>query len=279
MDTTQPAETGHGSEPERRQPGEAGGEPAGHAGNAGREGPTGQDGRAGQGNTAGPAAASATQGGEAEAPDVSLSEQAYRAMVEMLARGELAPNQIVTERQLAIRLGMSRTPLREATRRLEGERYLERHPSGTLVVRPLPIDEFVHILGVLRVLEAEAARLASGHLDRGLLQRLRERIIGLRALGDDEPASPELADVGAALLAAVTAAAANPVLERLIDDLRKRTTMVRLGRMPSRRTAVCNEYLAIIDALAAGHADRAALAMQQHLDRQRTSILERLRGR
>jgi DNA-binding GntR family transcriptional regulator len=259
MSTTQPAETGDGSEPGRRQPGEAG---TSHAASPGQ---------AGSGGAVGVA--------DAEAPDVSLSEQAYRAMVEMLARGELAPNQIVTERQLAIRLGMSRTPLREATRRLEGERYLERHPSGTLIVRPLPIDEFVHILGVLRVLEAEAARLASGHLDRGLLQRLRDRIIGLRALGDEEPAPPELADVGAALLGAVTAAAANPVLERLIDDLRKRSTMVRLGRMPSRRTAICNEYLAIIDALAAGHADRAALAMQQHLDRQRTSILERLRGR
>ncbi len=212
-------------------------------------------------------------------PEASLSEQAYRAMMEMLLRGELAPNQIVTERQLAARLGMSRTPLREATRRLEGERFLERHPSGTLVVRPLPVDEFVHILGVRRVLEAEAARLASGHLDRSMLQRLRDRVISLRALGDDAPEPPELGDVGADLLATITAAAGNPVLERLIEDLRKRTTMVRLGRMPSRRTAVCNEYLALIDALAAGHADRAAMAMQQHLDRQRTSILERLRGR
>ena len=62
----------------------------------------------------------------------------------MLLSGELAPNEVVTERQIALQLGISRTPLREAVRRLEGERLLERQRSGALVVRALPIEEYMH---------------------------------------------------------------------------------------------------------------------------------------
>ncbi|MET0509216.1 MAG: GntR family transcriptional regulator [Burkholderiaceae bacterium] len=211
--------------------------------------------------------------------DGSLSELAYQAIMGMLLRGELVPNQIVTERQIAARLGMSRTPLREATRRLEGERFLERHPSGTLIVRPLPVDEFVHILGVRRVLEAEAARLATGHIGRDELQRIRDRVVELRGLPEDQPPPPALADVGRDLHLQIAAASGNPILQLLIEDLRKRTAMVRLGRMPARRVAVCSEHLAIIDAMGAGNADKAAHAMQQHVDRVRATILERLRGR
>jgi DNA-binding GntR family transcriptional regulator len=216
---------------------------------------------------------------ETPASDGSLSEQAYQAIMGMLLRGELVPNQIVTERQVAARLGMSRTPLREATRRLEGERFLERHPSGTLIVRPLPVDEFVHILGVRRVLEAEAARLATGHISRDALQRIRDRIVELRNLPEEQPLPPALVDLGRELHLQIAAASGNPILAHLIEDLRKRTAMVRLVRMPARRVAVCSEHMAIIDAIAAGNADKAAHAMQQHVDRVRATILERLRGR
>ena len=49
----------------------------------------------------------------------------------------------MTERQIAARLGMSRTPVREAVRRLEGEGTLERQRSGALVVRPYSMEEFL----------------------------------------------------------------------------------------------------------------------------------------
>src|ERR1700740_1442593 len=81
-------------------------------------------------------------------PSLALSEVAHKAMMGMLLSGELAPNEVVTERQIALRLGISRTPMREAVRRLEGERFLERQRSGALVVRPLPIEEYMHILNV-----------------------------------------------------------------------------------------------------------------------------------
>src|SRR5258708_12772549 len=56
----------------------------------------------------------------------SLAERAYRALREQIATGGLAAGERVTERGLALRLGVSPTPVREALRRLEQERLIER---------------------------------------------------------------------------------------------------------------------------------------------------------
>ena len=113
---------------------------------------------------------------EADEPALALSEVAHKAMMAMLLSGELAPNEVVTERQIALHLGISRTPLREAVRRLEGQRFLERQRGGALVVRALPIEEYMHILNVRRLVEGEAARLAAGRVARVELERLKVRI-------------------------------------------------------------------------------------------------------
>lgn len=207
-----------------------------------------------------------------------LSEMAYHALTGMLLSGELQPNELVTERQIATRLGISRTPLREAVRRLEGERFFERQRSGALVVRPLPIEEFMHILAVRSLLEGEAARLAAGHVPKDELQRLRNLIDKFRKLPPDAKI-PEFSERDRDLHLLIASACGNPVLERMLDDLRTRLSMFRFGRAPSRRAAVCDEHLAIIDALLAGNGDAARSAMQHHIGQVRAVILERLAPR
>lgn len=216
-------------------------------------------------------------GGEPK-PAQPLSELAYHALSGMLLSGELQPNELVTERQIAARLGISRTPLREAVRRLEGERFFERQRSGALVVRPLPIEEFVNILAVRSLLEGEAARLAAGHIPKDELQRLRNLIDKFRRLPPDAKI-PEFAERDRDLHLLIASACGNPVLERMLEDLRTRLSMFRFGRAPSRRATVCDEHLAIIDALLEGDGAAARSAMQHHIAQVRAVILERLAGR
>jgi len=64
----------------------------------------------------------------------SLADQAYRVLRQMLTDGDLEPGERLTERGLATRLGVSPTPVREAIRRLEHERLLERNDGRTLTV-------------------------------------------------------------------------------------------------------------------------------------------------
>src|SRR5262245_8720030 len=186
---------------------------------------------------------------EAEAPNASdqpLSELAYQSMMAMLLSGELKPNEVVAERQLALQLGISRTPLREAIRRLEGERLLERQRSGMLVVRPLAVDEYMHILAMRRLLEGESARLAAGHVAAAELDRLRKGIQAIRKLPADADLPPAYIDSDRDLHLLIASASGNPVLQRMVEDLRTRTAMFRFGRMASRRNEVCDEHLAII---------------------------------
>ena len=84
-----------------------------------------------------------------------LSVVAYGALLDMILRGAIVAGEMVTERQIAARLGISRTPVREAVRRLEGEGTLERQRNGALVVRPYSLEDFLHALAVRRLLEGE----------------------------------------------------------------------------------------------------------------------------
>jgi DNA-binding GntR family transcriptional regulator len=214
---------------------------------------------------------------QAAEPPPALSELAHKALKEMLLSGELAPNEVVTERQIALQLGISRTPLREAVRRLEGERLLERQRSGALVVRALPVEEYMHILNVRRLVEGEAARLAAGRVPLAELELLRSRIAEALQLPEDA-VTPAFRASDRDLHALIAAASGNPVLQQVIADLRTRTSMFRFGRLPSRRKAVCAEHLAIIDALVAGDSERAQQATHEHVDQVRLMILARLGG-
>ena len=201
-----------------------------------------------------------------------LSVVAYGAVLDMILRGAIPAGELVTERQIAARLGMSRTPVREAVRRLEGEGTLERQRSGALVVRPYSMEDFLHALAVRRLLEGEAARLAAGKLSPELLQAARERVERLRANGLGESARQDDRDFHAA----IAVASGNPVLATAISDLRRRTAMFRLGRLPERIDQVCDEHLTIVDALASGDGEAARTAMQTHIDNVRAHLLQRL---
>jgi DNA-binding GntR family transcriptional regulator len=214
---------------------------------------------------------------EAHDPSLALSEVAHKALMGMLVSGELAPNELITERQIALQLGISRTPLREAVRRLEGERYLERQRSGALVVRALPVEEFMHILNVRRLVEGEAARLAAGRVQSAELEPIKRRISKVLSLPDNA-VTPEFAASDRDLHTLIAQSSGNPVLQQVISDLKIRTAMFRFGRLPSRRKIVCAEHLAIIDALMAGDAERSQVAMQNHVDQVRLTILARLGG-
>ena len=211
----------------------------------------------------------------ADAP--ALSKLAHKAIMGMLLSGEMEPNEVVTERQIALQLGISRTPLREAVRRLEGERFLERQRSGALVVRALPVEEFMHILNVRRLIEGEAARLAAGRVPLDALEGLKSCIAYALGLPDGSE-TPDLAASDRDLHTLIAQASGNPVLQQIIGDLKMRTSMFKFGRQPSRRKCVCAEHLAIIDALIAGDGQAALAAMQNHVDQVRLTILARLAG-
>jgi DNA-binding GntR family transcriptional regulator len=203
----------------------------------------------------------------------SLSEAAYGRLLDMLQSGTLRPNDVINERHLARRLDISRTPLREAIRRLEGEKILERQSSGTLVVRPVSIEDLLHICQVRRLVEGEAARRAAGRISVPNLERLRRRIVA--HIDNKSPMSVTEQALNRDLHLWIAKACGNPILASIIGDLKNRSQLLRLG-LPARTFPAYEEHLAIIDALIKADGDGARAAMQRHIDAIRTCALEEL---
>ncbi|WP_431285194.1 GntR family transcriptional regulator [Humitalea sp. 24SJ18S-53] len=208
------------------------------------------------------------------APARGAGSLAYEKLVEMLLSRRLSADTPVAERRLAIELGVSRTPLREALHRMEGEGLLLRRSDGTLTVRRLDIEELLEVLNVRRLLEVEATGAAAGAIPRTRLEALRARV--LRLLEEGDPESPERLALDLAIHQAIGEACGNRTLAGLITDLRRRTQLLATRRTPERLEPVCAEHLAILDALAAGDAQAAKAAMAAHVDSTRAGILRRL---
>ncbi|EIC86045.1 GntR family transcriptional regulator [Serratia sp. M24T3] len=203
--------------------------------------------------------------------DQSLTQNAFDAVLHMIQAGELANGEVVSERRLVEKLGLSRTPIREALGRLEGSHYLRR--SGrTLLVNGVELSEILEIMSVRMLLEADAARSAAGKMSAEKLTAVRQRLMAM-----ENPAQVSGGyhwEVDDFLHFSIAETSGNKLLLRLIAELRTRTRMFGKETVPSRFEPGRNEHLAIIDAIEAGDGEAAAQAMAKHIESARNAIIQ-----
>lgn len=116
-----------------------------------------------------------------------LANQAYERILEMIQKGELPAGARVTERELAARLGVSRTPVREALAMLGEHRIVNRLRGEAYFVQPLDLARLSEISAVRGVLEGYAARLfcrTASDAEMDILADLAERVEEAAAAGD-----------------------------------------------------------------------------------------------
>src|SRR4051794_21344954 len=101
-----------------------------------------------------------------------FKQRAYEQVKRMILSGELAPGTFLAERQLAARLGMSKTPVRSALERLESEGFLSISPQQGAVVRDLSSHEISELYEVRMALETFVAGRVAGRLSPAQVQRL-----------------------------------------------------------------------------------------------------------
>jgi DNA-binding GntR family transcriptional regulator len=103
----------------------------------------------------------------------SLGDQAYAVLRQRIADGDYGPGERVTERGLAAELGVSPTPVREAIRRLEHERLLERLDGRTLTIARPSLHRLFELNLIEGALAGVAARLAASSATQGELEAIR----------------------------------------------------------------------------------------------------------
>lgn len=112
----------------------------------------------------------------------NMSAHAYGILSGMIMRRELRGGDKLVEQRLAEQLQISRTPLREAMQRLEGEGLIRKGATRSYVVRVVEMREYLQSLRVRKVLEAEAAALAAGKVGPEEIARVREVVLALERM-------------------------------------------------------------------------------------------------
>ena len=197
--------------------------------------------------------------------DPPLAERAYLRLREAIVDGTLAAGSKISERSLAAALGISPQPVREALRRLEGEGMVDSRPrSGTFVAEltPARLAEIGHIRAAL---EGAATGIAARRATPADIAALRARLAAIRsatALGD----AAALAEANDSFHRTLHAITGNAFLIRSLQALRAYFHVGSrrvLGGEEQFRQAQA-EHAAIVEAIAAGEADRAEDLMQAH---------------
>jgi DNA-binding GntR family transcriptional regulator len=193
----------------------------------------------------------------------NLSDEAARAVRNMIVDGRLPAGGRINEVHLALRLGISRTPLREALTGLEREGALDNVPRVGWFVRPLTLEEFRQIYPIRPLLDPEALRLAGLPSARRLtaLRSLNDRIGAAR----DADAIIALDDEWHRLL---IVDCPNRVLLDLIDQFIARTRRYEIAFMREGRNvaAATATHARIMAALATGDLEGGCAALRANLE-------------
>jgi DNA-binding GntR family transcriptional regulator len=123
----------------------------------------------------------------APAGEPSLADQAYQQLEEMIVTLELAPGAVLSEASLSARMGIGRTPIREALKRLEIQRLVTSVPRRGLLVREMNVAEHFALLEVMRPLDrllaTKAARWATAE-QRTALRAAAKGMVAAAKKGD-----------------------------------------------------------------------------------------------
>ena len=200
-------------------------------------------------------------------PDAqSLADRAYYAIRELIVTLELAPGSVVSERELMERLGVGRTPVREALRDLAREQLVEVFPRRGIFVSGVDVGDIAGLSEVRLVLESKAATARRRAAER---RRSRSRP---RRSSPSSPVTTErderaLIDLDQRIHRHVYRCAHNPFLEATLEEyyvLTLRIWFLALDRVDRLDDAI-REHREILEAIRDGDADRAEDVMRAHV--------------
>jgi len=195
----------------------------------------------------------------------NLTALTYRAVSDMIRHRQLKGGDVVVEAHLAEALGISRTPLREALQRLEGEGLVRKGSGRNYVVRRVDLGEYLQSLKLRQLIEPEAAVAAMTGIPRRGLLEVRQEIMGLMMgatayhtdahwVSDDNLHNLIIDNCG------------NLVMARVLRDLRATTRLFEIDKLKERLLPDSTEHLEIIKALEAGDAEQTRATVSNHIE-------------
>ena len=229
--------------------------------------------------TPGRAAPMFAHGSLGRLPRGQTADSVAEVLREAILTGQLGPSAWLREAEIADELSVSRTPIREALRRLVAEGLAVKRPGQGTIVAPMSIEDVLAVYVVRESLEGLAARLAalrSSPRVATTLSALIERMQDPQVTND----LPQLVELNLELHRAIRDATGNSYLERFLTQVE--LAVRRLDRttyeLPGRIEQSLAEHRGIVDAIIAGDPQLAERLAVQHMRRAREIRTQMLLG-
>ncbi|MDA9350717.1 GntR family transcriptional regulator [Planktomarina temperata] len=205
---------------------------------------------------------------------MSQGEAAYHRLYEAIRSGSFRPGDRLREIEVAERLALSRTPVREALRKLESDGIVEHRPRLGAVIRTLTPSEVVELYEMRLVLERTAAQMAAKHANDAEIDLLNDLNDQIAALGDD---TQQAAALNQDFHHRIYLASRNRFLLASARGLNNALMLLGPTTLDdeARIKTVSAQHARIIEAIRASDQTAAGDAAEAHLQ---TSLRHRLKG-
>lgn len=215
----------------------------------------------------------------ADYQDMPLRDVVFHTLRKAILRGDLKPDERLMEIKLAERLGVSRTPIREAIRMLQLEGLVVNIPRKGAHVAKITEKDLRDVLEVRGGLEDMAVRLASKRITKEQVELLQEAAQAFEAAVEADQLIP-LAEADENFHALIYQATTNERLVQMLNNIRDQMYRYRIEYLKDEnsRKLLIEEHRKLCEILQQRNGEEAATVMKAHIDRQEDYILSAVVG-
>lgn len=207
-----------------------------------------------------------------------LRDVVFNTLRNAILTGELEPGERLMEIKLADKLGVSRTPIREAIRKLELEGLVVMNPRKSAEVAKITEEDLVDVLEVRRVLESLAMELSCDKITAEEICQLKENLeLFKSAIKKNDLTEIAITDV--AFHDIIYKSTGNQRLIQILNNLREQMYRYRLEYIKDRekRYHLIEEHIQLIDALYSKDKEKACSVILKHIDKQERTVIENIK--
>lgn len=209
----------------------------------------------------------------AQLKSISLADQVFEKLENDIIAGIYARGEILTELRLVEQLNVSRTPIREALRRLEQERLIKDTGKGSMVLG-ITVEDLEDIMDIRLRVEGLAAYYATRNLTPEGAAQLK-RIAELQDFYAEKGDIDRLREMDDEFHDTIYELSGRTVLQDTLRPLHRKTQRYRRNSIATRRSRSIEEHKAICAAITGGDADLAQKLVCAHIENAKVSMIER----
>lgn len=209
---------------------------------------------------------------------MSIRDRAYFHLKNLILEGEYKTGDRLIERELAERLQISRTPIREALLRLESQGFVVTVPRKGVVVADISTEDVIEVFTILSSLEGLAVKLAAQKIDDETKKELKmwiQKIEDTLARGEEEEISNLHIEISDVLYKAAKSPKLYEMLVDLMDYIRAFADVSR--RVEGREDEAMREHLAVLKAVYEEEAEMAEYLTKIHIENSKRAYLDAIK--